>query len=173
MAGRVVPTVGTSSDAGRFMTGPRVLVGHDLGLGAEALALEDRRSVAVVAVQVGPQLQPPCLVDEGGAVVEEHRHRLGELDALRLARGVGGIQPAHGPALVAEERQRQVVRLLDPHAAVAQAALAAAEQPALGGVVQVDGVVVGEQELDPAERILRPGLLHQGLRAPGSLEPRQ
>ena len=33
--------------------------------------------------------------------------------------------------------------------------------------MQVDGVMVGEQELDPAERILRPRLLHQGLRGAG------
>ena len=131
VAGRFVLTVGTSNDAGRFSDRPRNLVGHDLGLGAEAFALEDDDPVAVVAVQVRPQLQPPRLVDEGGAVVQEDGYRLGELDALRLARGVGGIQPAHGPALVAEERHRQVVGLLHPHAAMAQAALAAAEQPAL------------------------------------------
>ena len=67
------------------------------------------------------------------------------------------------PALVAEERQRQLVGLLHPHAAMAQAALAAAEQAALRRVVQVDRVVIGEQELDPAERVLGPGLLHQRL----------
>ena len=57
-----------------------------------------------------------------------------------------------GPAL-SKNDFRQGERLVDAHAAMAEGAFGIVEQTARGRVMQIDGMFIGEHELDPAQRI--------------------
>ena len=61
--------------------------------------------------------------------------------------------------LVREQRRGELHRVLHPHAAVAVGAVGAGEQRLRRRVVQVDVVLVGEEELDLAQRIAGAGAL--------------
>ena len=62
-----------------------------------------------------------------------------------------------------EEHLGEPDRILHAHAPVREVALRAGEKLALGGVVHVDIVLVGEAELDDAERVLGAGRLHEAV----------
>ncbi len=64
-------------------------------------------------------------------------------------------------AIGPQQAHPQLQRLRHPDATVAEGAPWPVEQLPRGGIVQVDGVLVGEQELDPSEGVVGPRALAQ------------
>src|SRR2546426_774671 len=80
-------------------------------------------------------------------------------------RGAGPPRAARAvpPFLARENPRRELERIVDADAAVAEGALRLSEELLARRVVQVDVVRAREQELDPTERVPRAGLLHQAI----------
>ena len=65
------------------------------------------------------------------------------------------------PTVRTEQYLRKLVRILHPDAAVAECTLGPAEQELARRIMQIDGILIREYELDAAKRIIRSGPLHQ------------
>ena len=59
-----------------------------------------------------------------------------------------------------QEQHGQVLGVLHPDAAMAEGPVGFAEKLPLRGIVQIDVILVGEVELHPAQRIMRPRFLN-------------
>ena len=122
----------------------------------------------VVAVQVVEEVRLPILCGDAGQVENHDRERRLQIH-LVVVRPAGhhvvdGFRvPAftrrRGRVAVGQHPHGQVLRLLHADAAVREVAPRTAEQLRLRRGVQVDVVLVGEHELDQAQRVLRARLL--------------
>lgn len=82
------------------------------------------------------------------------RNRPGQVVEGLLARRARRV-PGLGCAFLLRDQRREAERIRNPNAAMTEVPLGPLEQDPIGGVVQVDGLVMVHIELDQAQRVAR------------------
>src|SRR3954454_10748987 len=119
--------------------------------GAVAWQAEGEPDLVVDRVEVGDLMQLALVVGQKREIGQVDRDLLGQPDGA-LALADEAAQASLAP-LRPEHELAEAERLVETHAAVAEGALLGVEQAAVRRVVQVDGVLIREHELDEAERV--------------------
>src|SRR5262245_20334336 len=120
--------------------------------------LERTFQLRVVSIDV-VEKEDATLLDRDGIVKYVHRHRRLQVDPVVVGAGRHRLDDAL--AIPAEDELRQGRRVCHAHAPVAQVAPGPHEMRLLRGVVQIDTEGIREDELEQAERVLRPRTLPQ------------
>ena len=118
--------------------------------------LEHRNHGGVATIDILADLQLAAVIHECGLVGDVDRDRRREFQ-VDLARAIHAADLLRRVALVrqgdVEQDGRVLIRILYPHAAVAEGAFFLGEQMLVRGVVLIDQELVGEVEADAPERV--------------------
>jgi hypothetical protein len=120
-----------------------------------------RYRAPILAVNVGEQAESSLGIGFRRRVIEENRHRVDELDPPRPQRRERLLEPSYIPTVLGQQCESAFCRPFHPHASEAERLVRAAEQPTLGRVEEVNGVMIRKHELDSPERVFRARRLNE------------
>ena len=103
-------------------------------------------------VNVGKAADMAVVVDAQGEIGQVNRQAGLQSDGF-FAFADHGFQSGLVQTHAAQQGIGKGERLVDPHTAMAESPFLARKQIALRGVVQIDGMFVGEHEFDEAQRV--------------------
>ncbi len=105
-----------------------------------------------------------AVINKSGPVKKEHRQRLSEMYGFGLCRFNEILDLIDIPLFwIIKKDLSKLERVLDSYAAGAERPPGSREKRAAWGVVKVDKILIGKDELDSAQCVVRPGILAQGV----------
>ena len=114
----------------------------------------------IAIVEVMTEIDPPVRPNPGSPIEQYYRDGFVQEDGSGLTRLDDPVDGLAVPLrFVVQQQAGKIQCVLDPNAAGAEGAFGAVEQFLIGRVMQINGVVIGENEFDPPEGISRPGIL--------------